>query len=82
MILDLLKSVANVGLCLVPHVQVLAAFKRFGERLDEAEAAMKERNKKELPNRIGPAKVPYTLLYPKSDTPGLTGMGVPNSVTI
>jgi hypothetical protein len=65
-------------------MQVLDAFQKFGERLQKAGEDIKERNAKteSFPNRWGPTKVPYTLLYPKSDKPGLTGMGVPNSISI
>lgn len=64
-------------------LQVLAAFQKYGEKLQTAAVAMKERNENPaLPNRRGPAKLPYTLLYPKSEKHGLTGMGVPNSISI
>ncbi|CAK9874762.1 unnamed protein product [Sphagnum jensenii] len=64
--------------------QVLDAFQKFDEKLQKAGEAIKERNAttERFPNRWGPTKVPYTLLYPKSDKPGLTGMGVPNSISI
>jgi len=63
--------------------EVLAAFQKYGEKLQTAAVAMKERNENPaLPNRRGPAKLPYTLLYPKSEKHGLTGMGVPNSISI
>ncbi|PQQ09332.1 linoleate 9S-lipoxygenase 5 chloroplastic [Prunus yedoensis var. nudiflora] len=64
-----------------------AAFKKFGETLMEIEKRIDKRNKNEkYKNRVGPVKVPYTLLYPStSDTKregGLTGRGIPNSVSI
>jgi linoleate 9S-lipoxygenase len=63
--------------------EVLAAFQKYGEKLQAAAVTMKERNQNpSLPNRRGPAKLPYTLLYPKSEKHGLTGMGVPNSISI
>ncbi|CAL1396788.1 unnamed protein product [Linum trigynum] len=65
----------------------LAAFKRFGERLKGIEKRITEMNENpKLKNRVGPVKVPYTLLYPNtsdySREGGLTGKGVPNSISI
>lgn len=58
------------------------AFERFGKRLEEIEKKFEEMNKDEkLRNRVGPVKMPYTLLYPSSEI-GLTGKGIPNSVSI
>lgn len=60
----------------------LEAFRRFGEKLAEIEKRIVEMNNdKKLKNRFGPVKMPYTLLYPTSDL-GLTGRGIPNSVSI
>lgn len=42
---------------------------------------MKMNNDEKLRNRVGPVKIPYTLLYATSEG-GLTGMGIPNSVSI
>ncbi|CAK9161112.1 unnamed protein product [Ilex paraguariensis] len=63
------------------------AFDRFGRNLIEIEGRIMDRNNdKRWKNRVGPVKVPYTLLYPStSDTSkvgGLTGKGIPNSVSI
>ncbi|KAK9725482.1 hypothetical protein RND81_05G146800 [Saponaria officinalis] len=65
----------------------LAAFERFHNRLVDIEKKIIERNDdKSLKNRQGPVKVPYTLLYPNtsdySRVGGLTGKGIPNSVSI
>lgn len=65
----------------------LAAFHRFQMRLLEIEKKIIERNNdKGLKNRSGPVKRPYTLLYPNSSdysrTGGLTGKGIPNSISI
>ncbi|KAI5326271.1 hypothetical protein L3X38_035345 [Prunus dulcis] len=38
-------------------------------------------NDEKLKNRVGQVKVPYTLLFPTSEG-GLTGRGIPNSVSI
>ncbi|KAM1195455.1 hypothetical protein ACFX13_022456 [Malus domestica] len=67
--------------------EALAAFARFGEKLMDIEKGINERNKDmRLKNRVGPVDMPYTLLYPNtSDTSregGLTGKGIPNSVSI
>ncbi|KAK7357486.1 hypothetical protein VNO80_16774 [Phaseolus coccineus] len=65
----------------------LKAFGRFSEKLLEIENNIIERNKdKRLKNRNGAVKVPYTLLYPNtsdySKEGGLTGKGIPNSISI
>lgn len=69
--------------------KALEAFKRFGTRLVEIEKRILAMNENPaLKNRNGPVKMPYMLLYPNtSDTKGekglgLTGMGIPNSVSI
>ncbi|XP_071725505.1 probable linoleate 9S-lipoxygenase 5 [Rutidosis leptorrhynchoides] len=60
----------------------LNAFEKFGKKLKEIEARIVAMNSDErLKNRVGPAKVPYTLLYPTSEQ-GLTGKGIPNSTAI
>lgn len=62
--------------------KALDAFKRFGARLAEIEKKITELNKDpSLKNRVGPVNVPYTLLFPTS-SPGLTGRGIPNSVSM
>ncbi|OEL34525.1 Linoleate 9S-lipoxygenase 2 [Dichanthelium oligosanthes] len=64
------------------------AFKRFGERLVEIENRVTAMNADpRLKNRNGPAKFPYTLLYPntsdkKGDAVGITAKGIPNSISI
>ncbi|TXG72010.1 hypothetical protein EZV62_000589 [Acer yangbiense] len=65
----------------------LAAFERFGKKLVEIENRIVEMNNdKRLKNRVGPVNLPYTLLYPNtsdySREGGLTGKGIPNSVSI
>ncbi|KAH7842311.1 hypothetical protein Vadar_003855 [Vaccinium darrowii] len=67
--------------------QPLEAFERFGKKLVEIEERIRERNTNERwKNRLGPVKVPYTLLYPGISDPrsasGLSGMGIPNSISI
>ncbi|XP_021772932.1 probable linoleate 9S-lipoxygenase 5 [Chenopodium quinoa] len=60
----------------------LEAFEKFGKTLEEIEDKIVERNKDEKQkNRVGPVKMPYTLLYPTSDA-GLTGRGIPNSTSV
>eukprot|EP01018_Ginkgo_biloba_P032634 Gb_15015 [translate_table: standard] len=66
---------------------VTRAFEGFGERLIEIEKNISKRNEQvELKNRSGPVRVPYTLLYPNtsdlSHKGGMTGKGIPNSVSI
>ncbi|KDP40158.1 hypothetical protein JCGZ_02156 [Jatropha curcas] len=65
----------------------LAAFERFAKRLSVIENKIMEMNNDEKwKNRNGPVKVPYTLLFPntsdKSREGGLTGKGIPNSISI
>lgn len=63
-------------------VEPRKAFERFGKELEKIEKKFEEMNKDEKwRNRVGPVKMPYTLLYPSSDI-GLTGKGIPNSVSI
>ncbi|GAB2277661.1 hypothetical protein Dimus_012366 [Dionaea muscipula] len=58
------------------------AFEKFGKKLDEIEQNIFERNSNgKWRNRVGPVKMPYTLLCPSSE-PGLTGKGIPNSISI
>lgn len=65
----------------------LDAFERFRERLIKTEKKIIEMNNdKRWKNRVGPVNVPYTLLYPNtsddSKEGGLTGKGIPNSISI
>ena len=63
--------------------RVLSAFAKFTDKMTDITQLIHARNAdKSLKNRTGPVKMPYELLLPKSDTPGLTGKGVPNSVSI
>nr|XP_043619421.1 probable linoleate 9S-lipoxygenase 5 [Erigeron canadensis] len=60
----------------------LKAFQKFGNKLKEIEEIIVNRNNdKKFKNRFGPVQVPYTLLLPSSEE-GLTGRGIPNSVSI
>ncbi|BFG20101.1 hypothetical protein CerSpe_063760 [Prunus speciosa] len=61
---------------------IKAAFERFNGNLKRLEGIIDERNTNlKLKNRVGAGVVPYELLKPFS-TPGVTGMGVPNSISI
>lgn len=61
---------------------IKAAFERFRERLKKLETLIDERNENtNLKNRNGAGIVPYELLKPFSK-PGVTGMGVPCSISI
>ncbi|ERN20140.1 probable linoleate 9S-lipoxygenase 5 [Amborella trichopoda] len=67
--------------------QVIGAFQEFQRELQQIEKKIIERNQDlKLKNRSGPRVIPYTLLYPDtsnvSKKGGLTGKGVPNSVSI
>ncbi|KAI4355474.1 hypothetical protein L6164_004246 [Bauhinia variegata] len=60
----------------------LAAFQKFGKKLAEIEEKLISKNNDEtLRNRVGIVNMPYTLLYPSSEV-GLTGRGIPNSISI
>ncbi|XP_022874513.1 linoleate 13S-lipoxygenase 2-1, chloroplastic-like [Olea europaea var. sylvestris] len=61
---------------------ISAAFKRFNGKLKEIEGIIDARNADgNLKNRSGAGVVPYQLLKPFSE-PGVTGKGVPNSISI
>lgn len=67
--------------------EVLRMFEEFGENLRLVELKIDERNRNpRLKNRWGPARIPYTLLYPDTSNTGtekgVTGKGIPNSVSI
>jgi linoleate 9S-lipoxygenase len=64
-------------------IEAIKAFGRFGKKLEEIEKKIEEMNvdKSKWRNRVGPVNMPYTLLYPSSQK-GLTGKGIPNSVSI
>ncbi|XP_054793781.1 probable linoleate 9S-lipoxygenase 5 isoform X2 [Prosopis cineraria] len=60
----------------------LEAFERFKERLKKIEERIeRDNNDVNLENRHGLVNMPYTLLYPNSE-PGLSGKGIPNSISI
>ncbi|XP_028782781.1 probable linoleate 9S-lipoxygenase 5 [Neltuma alba] len=60
----------------------LEAFQRFKESIGKIEKRIeRDNNDVRLKNRHGPVNMPYTLLYPSSG-PGLTGEGIPNSISI
>ncbi|XP_052192645.1 probable linoleate 9S-lipoxygenase 5 [Diospyros lotus] len=62
--------------------EAVKAFGEFGENLAGIEDRIIRMNIDEKwRNRVGPAKMPYTLLIPTSGV-GLTGRGIPNSVSI
>uniref|UniRef100_A0A2C9V676 Lipoxygenase n=1 Tax=Manihot esculenta TaxID=3983 RepID=A0A2C9V676_MANES len=61
---------------------IKAAYERFRNTLKELEATIDVRNKDlNNTNRFGAGVVPYELLKPLSG-PGVTGKGVPNSISI
>ncbi|XP_022720104.1 linoleate 9S-lipoxygenase 6-like [Durio zibethinus] len=60
----------------------LAASEAFNRRLAEIEGEILKMNMdKKLRNRVGPVNVPYNLLYPTGDV-GISGKGIPNSISI
>ncbi|GFZ20736.1 lipoxygenase 2 [Actinidia rufa] len=61
---------------------IKAAFERFSGKLKELDGIIDARNaNRSLKNRNGAGVVPYELLKPYSE-PGVTGKGVPNSISI
>lgn len=62
---------------------VQEALKRFRQRLNDADNEIHKRNSDHsLRNRYGDACILYTILRPFSRSPGLSGRGIPNSVSI
>ena len=62
--------------------RVLAAFATFTAKMNHVTDLINSRNADTtLRNRCGPPRLPYELLVPTS-APGLTGKGVPNSISI
>lgn len=62
--------------------KILGLFKKFSARLEEVEEIINERNHDtSLKNRTGAGVPPYELLLPSSG-PGVTGRGIPNSISI
>jgi len=66
--------------------EVRRKFNKFIEEILNIERKIKERNRDpSLKNRQGPAKIPYNLLYPDTSNigfEGITGKGIPNSISI
>lgn len=62
--------------------EVVKLYKKFSAKLEEIEEIIKKRNKdNSLKNRCGAGIPPYELLRPSSG-PGVTGRGIPNSISI
>ncbi|KAJ4834859.1 hypothetical protein Tsubulata_012966 [Turnera subulata] len=68
--------------CWEDEPEIKSAFERFNTRLKELEGSIDARNTDlNLRNRSGAGIVPYQLLKPFSPS-GVTGRGVPNSISI
>lgn len=62
--------------------EILKLFNKFSTTLEEIEETINKRNKDiHLKNRSGAGVPPYELLLPSSG-PGVTGRGIPNSISI
>ncbi|KAK8543355.1 hypothetical protein V6N13_136128 [Hibiscus sabdariffa] len=62
--------------------EIKAAFDRFHGRMVELERIVDQRNgDKNLKNRSGAGIIPYEYMKPFSE-PGMTGKGVPNSISV
>ncbi|KAK7243381.1 hypothetical protein RIF29_38176 [Crotalaria pallida] len=75
-----------IGQCIEPswaeNPTIKAAFERFNSKMKEIEGIIDSRNaNSDLKNRHGAGVVPYELLKPFSG-PGVTGKGVPYSISI
>lgn len=69
------------GHCVNDH-EVLKMFSKFTAKLDEIEETINKRNKDiRFRNRNGAGIPPYELFLPSSG-PGVTGRGIPNSISI
>lgn len=69
------------------HARIRQLFEEFRRDLLAVEETIKTRNSTAaLRNRRGPAEIPYTLLHPDTSNVrgegGITGRGIPNSVSI
>lgn len=83
---------ANLGQELSPKwiddQRIHQSFKKFAHELKEVEKKIRERNgDPKLKNRQGPANIEYELLYPgtssnKGSDGGITGRGIPNSISV
>ncbi|PON52462.1 Lipoxygenase [Parasponia andersonii] len=63
-------------------IEILNLFSKFSAELEEIEKIINTRNKDtRLKNRSGAGVPPYELLLPTSG-PGVTGRGIPNSISI
>ncbi|KAI3743196.1 hypothetical protein L1987_60902 [Smallanthus sonchifolius] len=73
---------AKLELTYEANPQIKAAYEIFSGRLKELEGIIDGRNADETrKNRNGVGVIPYNLLKPFSDA-GVTGQGVPNSISI
>jgi linoleate 9S-lipoxygenase len=76
--------VGGLLVCLIECIllQILTAFKNYHTNITKVDELIKGRNAdKTLKNRYSPVQLEYELLRPYS-AGGLTGRGVPNSVSI
>ncbi|KAL2488318.1 Linoleate 9S-lipoxygenase 5 [Forsythia ovata] len=82
---------ANLGQELSPKwiddQRIHQSYKKFAAELQEVENKIRKRNRDpKLKNRQGPAKIEYELLYPGTSNMGsqggITGRGIPNSISI
>lgn len=71
----------------INNEEVSHKFEKFNQELRNIEKRIKEKNTNpELNNRRGRAEIPYMLLYPDTSNVesrgGITGKGIPNSISI
>lgn len=79
---EYLGEVHNLQAQRINDHEVLKLFEKFSSKLEEIEKTIHGRNKdSHLRNRSGAGIPPYELLLPSSE-PGVTGRGVPNSISI
>lgn len=79
---EYLHQLHNVQSTSIKDPEVLKLFEKFSAKLEDIERTINERNRNiGLKNRSGAGIPPYELLLPSSG-PGVTGRGIPNSISI
>ncbi|XP_071926383.1 lipoxygenase 6, chloroplastic isoform X2 [Coffea arabica] len=79
---EYLHQLHNVQSTSIKDPEVLKLFENFSAKLEDIERTINERNRNiALKNRSGAGIPPYELLLPSSG-PGVTGRGIPNSISI
>lgn len=79
---EYMHQLHNLQRISIKDPEVLQLFEKFSAKLEDIERTINQRNKNtSLKNRSGAGIPPYELLLPSSG-PGVTGRGIPNSISI